>query len=127
MHRHQFEPDTINEDSVLYVSGPMSGIEDFNFPMFQTVVDHLRARGIKALSAHEVVHEGNTEPGALTWEQYLRGDIIAMLQQCNAIILLPRWYKSRGAQIEAYIAHSLNWPMFFWRDGEIHTREGEVV
>jgi hypothetical protein len=52
------------------------------------------------------------DPEPLTWEQYLRRDIRVLLD-CDGIALLPGWERSRGAQLEAHIAHALGMrPMY---------------
>ncbi len=83
----------------VYVSGPMTGIKDHNFPAFNEAAGRLRARG------HEVVNpvDINPDPGT-PWEICLRADLIEMLK-CDTIALLPGWQNSRGAQFEQYVAH----------------------
>lgn len=119
--------DEITPETVLYLSGPMLGYEHFNFPAFEEASQKLRAAGLNVISAHEVKHEDDGAAGSLPWKEYLRVDIREMMDKANAIILLPRWYQSRGAQLEAFIAHSLNWPVFFYREGAIQDREGRLV
>jgi hypothetical protein len=40
------------------------------------------------------------------WGDYLRRDVKAMMD-CDGIALLPGWEGSRGARLEAHIAHAL--------------------
>lgn len=93
---------------VWYISGPMTGIEEYNFPAFAKVADYLRERGLEVVSAHEVEHNDNGVPGSLTWDEYLRGDLIEMLKKCNGIILLPGWESSKGAMVEFQLAQLLS-------------------
>jgi hypothetical protein len=80
----------------------MSAIKDFNFPLFNSVAEHLRNKGFSVENpADRSIVVG------WTWEDYLRYDIIQMMS-CDSIIQLPMWEHSRGAKLEAYIAHQLN-------------------
>ena len=98
---------------MIYVSGPMSGVPEFNFPLFQHVAGTLRARGHVVVSPHEKGGEGET--GDAAWDRYLRADIAAMMT-CKQIVLLPGWPKSRGAKMELSIALGLGFEVFYWLD-----------
>ncbi len=52
----------------------------------------------------------------MTWEQYMRRDIVALMQ-CDGIATLTGWSNSRGATLEIDIATRLsmpNWPVHTW-------------
>lgn len=85
----------------VYISGPMTGIENHNFPAFHARAQQLRDAG------HEVVNPaemGVTD--GMTWADYMRRDI-AELVTCEAISLLPGWESSRGARLEHVLAMAL--------------------
>lgn len=90
-----------NKPCRIYISGPMTGEPELNFPAFHAAAARLRSCG------HDVVNpaELNTDPSA-DWHSCLRKDIAA-LTTCDALALLPRWQKSSGAQLELHIAHRL--------------------
>lgn len=95
----------------LYVSGPMTGLPEFNFPAFHEAARHLRAVGYEVINPAE--HD--EEPG-LPWEHYLRKDI-KLLMDCDAVATLPEWRKSRGATLEIHIATKLSMrvrPVWSW-------------
>lgn len=104
-----------------YLSGPMSGLPDCNYPTFAKAAAELRAQGYDVLSAHEIEHFGETTPGAglLPWTRYLRDDMRELLQ-CDAIILLEGWPQSKGARLELTTALALEMPVFFW---DAHRKE----
>jgi hypothetical protein len=83
----------------IYLSGPMAGLPEHNYPAFNVTANELRSAG------HEVVNpaELHPEPGK-TWEQCLRTDI-RELCSCDAIALMPGWERSKGANLELHIAH----------------------
>lgn len=56
-----------------YLSGPMSGLPELNYPAFARAASELRARGLTVVSAHEVAHP-ETAPGQLEWHVYLRAE-----------------------------------------------------
>jgi len=87
----------------LYVSGPMTGIPEFNYPAFEAACFALRAAGHHVVSPHEInPPDGVDHP----WEWYLRRDIVGLLE-CEAIVVLPGWEQSRGARLETLIAEGL--------------------
>ena len=85
----------------VYVAGPMTGIEDFNYPAFNSMADKLRGQGyeVENPADHGVVE------GA-TWSDYMAYDL-TRLGLCGVIALLPGWERSEGAKLEVQIAHRL--------------------
>ena len=80
----------------VYISGPMTGIPEFNRPEFDRAADRVRAAG------HEPVLPAPYVDGK-SYEEYLRDDI-RMLLDCDGIYMLPGWQESKGAKIEHMIA-----------------------
>jgi hypothetical protein len=102
---------------VVYVSGGMSGLPDFNFPAFHRAAVHLRSVGYAVVNPAEMdeLHPGES----MTWEQYLRRDIKALMD-CSHIAMLPGWEKSRGARLEHMNATELGMTVMFLNDqGEV--------
>ena len=81
----------------IYLSGPMSGIQDNNFPAFHDWAARLRAQGYEVVSPAEIQE-------ADSWELCLRADMREMLE-CEAIALMPGWENSKGANLELHVAH----------------------
>lgn len=88
---------------MIYISGPMTGMPDLNFPAFHAAAAKLRAAGMTVVNPAEL---DAADPAPLEWHQYLRRDI-AQLIECNAIALLPGWERSKGARLELHIAQQL--------------------
>lgn len=85
----------------IYLSGPMSGIPERNFPVFNRAAAALRKAG------HEVVNPAEISLGILgTWHDYMRADIAALCG-CDTLALLPGWEHSSGAHLELHIAHRI--------------------
>lgn len=89
---------------ILYISGPMTGIADHNFPAFREAAARLRAAGYEVSdpSVRGIID-------GWSWEDYLRADI-RDLMDCDAVALLPGWLESRGASLEVYVAKQLAIP-----------------
>lgn len=85
----------------LYLSGPMSGIKDYNFPAFDEAAESLRQVGYTVVSPSE----GHGElPGMVPWCEYLRRDLIGLLSHAHGVALLEGWTNSQGSQIEVGVA-----------------------
>jgi NTP pyrophosphatase (non-canonical NTP hydrolase) len=85
---------------IIYISGPMTGYPEFNFPLFNRVAENLRKLGYKIINPAEI------EQPILTWESCMRCDI-KELMNANKIAVLPGWEKSKGARIEVFLASQL--------------------
>ena len=101
----------------LYLSGPITGIPDLNKPAFNQAAQSLRAVGHEVINPHEI---GQPSDLMLPWEEYLRDDLIAMLQGAEALALLPHWTDSRGARLERHVANALGWEARTWEDWLFH-------
>jgi hypothetical protein len=86
---------------LLYVSGPMSGIKDLNFPAFIAAAEALRRAGYAVVNPVDL----NPDPKA-EWKACMRADIKALVD-CDAVATLPGWKESRGAWLETRIANGL--------------------
>ena len=85
----------------IYISGPMSGLPDLNFPAFYAEAARLEALG------WDVVNPATINPDtSLSWLECMRTDIAALVF-CDAIQLLPDWESSKGATLEHHIAERL--------------------
>lgn len=89
----------------LYLSGPMTGVEGYNFPAFDAAAARLR------LAGHVVLNPADRGviPG-WPWEEYLRRDLAEMLD-CEGVATLPGWVDSRGAWLEVSVARALSMPI----------------
>lgn len=90
----------------LYVCGPMTGYPKNNFPAFQETTARLRGLGYEVHCPTEISVVCGCEPGAHTWEEYLRRDIAAILE-VDALAVLQGFTNSRGAMLEIFVAYKL--------------------
>ncbi|MGV8293741.1 DUF4406 domain-containing protein, partial [Pseudomonas aeruginosa] len=69
----------------VYLSGPMTGITDFNYPAFNAEEKRIRALGYFVENpAVNMVYRG------APWETFMR-DGIKRLMDCDILALLPGW------------------------------------
>ena len=88
----------------LYISGPMTGLPDYNRPAFNSTALQLRRAG------YEVVNPvDNGLPESSPWHHHMRADI-GLLMRCDAVAWLPGWHQSKGAKIEIELANKLLMP-----------------
>ena len=85
----------------IYLSGPMSGLPEHNYPAFHAAAAKLRALGYQVENPAE-----NPEPPCKSWAGYMRL-ALAQLVRCEVTVRLPGWQKSRGAVIESSISRML--------------------
>ncbi len=85
--------------TILYLSGPMTGLPHNNFPAFNEAASRLRAHGFT------VINPAEGEERA-TWLEYMRADV-KLVADADGIASLPGWQDSRGATIEHALAGML--------------------
>ncbi|WP_225182129.1 DUF4406 domain-containing protein [Pectobacterium aroidearum] len=83
----------------VYISGPMTGIADFNRPAFNAAAEKITTDGHVALNPASL-------PDGLEQSEYML-ICMAMLQVADSIIMLPEWEKSKGAVAELALAQKL--------------------
>ena len=87
----------------IYLAGPMSGIDAFNYPLFFAESDRLHKLGYS-------VENPAANPEQADWASYLRVALTQMLT-CEGVALLPGWERSRGACLEVHVAEALGMPV----------------
>lgn len=85
----------------VYLSGPMRGIKEFNFPEFYQKASDLRELGFDVVNPAENF-DGNTN---LPYEEYMKLDI-KQVTECDAIAMLAGWENSEGALTELVVAQA---------------------
>lgn len=104
----------------LYLSGPMTGIEDYNFPAFNAAADALRELGYDVTNPADTgIVEG------WTWSDYLRHDV-RVLAECDGLALLDHYWTSTGARLEHKLALDLGMPCRLLRGWLDEAKAGPV-
>lgn len=94
----------------IYLSGPMSGRPEYNFPEFHAAAARLRNAGFEVISPAEL--DGDPPPGVApgdcTYNSYLARDVQIVADPTIAgIAVLDGWEESGGARLEVTVAHRL--------------------
>jgi hypothetical protein len=93
---------------VVYISGPMRGIKDYNYPLFHAVTAKLREKGYYVISPAEL-----GEVDGWAWNDYMRRDLL-VIPFCTHICMLPGWEGSKGANAEKAVADYCGVEIGFW-------------
>ena len=78
-----------------YISGPMTGMPDYNRAAFYEAERKLLAAGH---SAYNPARYADEHPGK-TYEEYMEADLGA-LENCDRLLMLEGWQQSMGARRE---------------------------
>jgi len=125
--------------TTVYLAGPMRGLPNFNFQAFEDAAHDLADMGYKVISPHQfdldthrVVAEFHIEdpPQAdgesrrvfdkvelspdFDIDATLKDDLDLIESLCDAIVLLPGWSNSEGANMELTKAEALGYPVLYF-------------
>lgn len=89
---------------VVYISGPMRGCPDLNYPAFNAAAETLRGLGYEVINPAEL-----SDPEAAT-EEAIRRDFVELAKRATMIAFLPGWQGSEGARAEYATARTLRLP-----------------
>lgn len=107
-------------DITWYLSGPMSGYPEHNYPYFKQVSFLLRSAGIEIRAPHENAwpeHHEQMSPKEL-W-QYMMDRCYEQMEECGGIILLRGWPQSSGSRAELEIAMQKLWPVWYYNSFQL--------
>lgn len=110
----------------IYLSGPMTGYENFNQGAFNTAADALRSQGYTVHNPAE--NDGGSHDKG--WVYYMHLDIHNVINS-DILVMLPGWEDSKGATIEVANAVWLDKPIYrieeFLRKGTASSQIEPIV
>ena len=98
--------------TVAYLSGPMNGVEGYNYPAFNAAAAHLRELGLAVFNPAESF-EGDS---SLAYSTYLRHDLQVLsvgisqygyYEPVDMVVVLPGWERAAGAVLEVAAAAAM--------------------
>lgn len=102
-----------DKKDIVYIAGPMTGYEGFNFKTFDLVAEELRRRfGCSVVNPAEVDRVTSTTEwikgvSKLEATKHFIHINTATIMTCSMIVLLPGWGDSVGARHELALAERL--------------------
>lgn len=113
----------------VYIAGPISGMPEGNEPAFRAAAERLEAAGHVVHVPFDIgawPHENEPCPTGYTAERghssacWLRGDLVRMLLDCDAIYCLRGWERSRGASLEHRVAVECGLTVLYELESDLH-------
>ena len=98
----------------VYISGPMSGLPNYNYGAFFAAENLLKSQGKEVLNPAK--HFGGDQGRPRS--EYIRADVAVLLRKATAIYMLPGWQNSADARLEREIAIQLEYDITYAPDAE---------
>jgi Domain of unknown function (DUF6378)/Domain of unknown function (DUF4406) len=109
----------------VYISGPMTGLPQYNFPAFDAAEAFLRDAGCHTrnptVAARQIATAdqlAGNDPISNQQLQQIQTLDIRYLLESDAVVLLPDWQKSAGAKMEVALAQWMLKPVYELQTGE---------
>ena len=94
----------------LYIAGPMTGYDEYNYPVFKYAADRLEYYGYDVHNPCDNDKILKKQVAIPTWRDYMRASIKQVLE-ADGLAVLNDWGLSRGARLEVDLAHTLQLPV----------------
>lgn len=95
----------VKMESTVYISGPMSGLPEFNRPNFWKMEHALKPLGCRILSP---AHHDKEK----TYQEYMKAST-DMVFECDCVVMLRGYQQSKGAMAELTLATALEKPIYY--------------
>ncbi len=89
----------------IYLAGPITGLEELNLPEFRKFEKKLLDKNFEVIVPHDLFKDIDTSE--FLWEDYMKVCLPAMME-CDKVITLNNWNKSRGTRLEVHVARELD-------------------
>lgn len=102
----------------IYLSGPMTGLPEGNYPAFFRYEEFLLSLGWQVSNPARInPHPPGKDVDEQTRAQSIWRDLEAV-RDSDCMAVMPGWENSIGARAEMFLARSLNHPIFDIETGE---------
>lgn len=119
----------LEQSRTIYLSGPMKGYPQSNYPLFHAVAEALRSAGHSVHNPAEFPHDAASGPFPLrkAFAAYCK----FICEEADTIVLLPGWEKSLGVSAELALARNcsldiIEWPASAARRRTDHARDSSA-
>lgn len=116
---HEFKQvKQFDEPLKIFISGPMSGYEKYNFPKFDEIEEKLVSFGYEVVNPARISRrykEKDVKSDRSVYDKMVQEQIAAE-KSCDAILLLNGWQKSKGVRRELELALLANMEVFLESD-----------
>ena len=103
----------MSPEDIVYLSGPMTGMEDWNHSAFVRAAEHLKETvGCYIFNPAKAFESRKDLPRPI-YEVTLPDWSLHLLLQATAIYMLAGWEHSRGARLEFTVANELGLKVFY--------------
>lgn len=121
------QPQLTLEDQIVYIAGPMSGYDNFNFDAFDEASHSYKERGCSVinpadLSRNLAIGEG-IDVKELPIREMLLVDLTHLITRATHVHMLNGWQYSKGAKAEHAIAISLGLTISYQSKEDLATSE----
>jgi len=98
----------------VYLSGPMTGLPEYNYPRFNEVAKRIRDSGHEVYNPAEYPFDGDPKdfPLRTAFAEYSR----QICLECDILVLLEGWENSKGANAELKLAQVCGLTIETWSD-----------
>ena len=104
-----FSIPSFSDRPLMYVSGPISWMPEYNQKAFKEAGQKLEAMGYAPVQPNDF---GSFSNEKMHWLACIT-DSIHILSRCQGLYLLAGWEHSTGAKIEHLVARRLNIPVYY--------------
>lgn len=109
----------MSNKGTIYIAGPMTGINEYNFAAFDMAEADLRAKGWEVINPAQMDRDIGFDPSIdIADKEFLHHAMIrdtdAIIHDADALALLPGWEKSKGARGELGLAFWKHIPAYQW-------------
>lgn len=93
----------------VYLSGPMTGLPELNYPAFHEASNRLRAAGAGVYNPAE--WEENNNAGVFNLRLAFMDYCHFIIREADIVVVLPGWENSPGATAETALAQAIGLPV----------------
>jgi hypothetical protein len=109
----------------VYIAGPMTGLPRFNYPAFAEAEELIAECGVSVFNPTKLVNTADEYDEIMasvdgtynfsngkTWSDFIIPSVKVIIDRVGSLVFLKDWQTSRGARLEAVVAHLCGKPCY---------------